>query len=276
MIPVFTPVPILTATVAPTKLVDIITSLGSNANLRVCLDAGDSNSYASGAQWLDVSGQGSNFYLGNTSGSDAHDPTFHGTPGNLSVNEYFSLDGGDDFTLVPATPAWLNAFHHVGGKFTLLAWVFVPTITSPGTQFFGGLGNVNSTVQGAGIAFSSSISVSYGIGIDIEDNIANVYSKAAVALCTPNTWNLMAVALDMTAGTVDFQVNGTNEPYTSQTIAPTRTDPAESQLQIATNGGDFEPDSAGTRWGELAIWDRALSAAELAALWTATRVRWGV
>ena len=77
---------------------NILTSNSLTTNLKLCLDAGDINSYSgSGQKWLDRSGLGHDFFLGVDGSANTDDPTFNGSPGNASSNEYFSVDGGDFF-----------------------------------------------------------------------------------------------------------------------------------------------------------------------------------
>lgn len=82
----------------PKTILEMITASGLTANLALCLDAGDINSYDGTSQtWTDVSGNTQNFFRGSTSAVEASDPTFNGVAGGKSENEYFSVDGGDYF-----------------------------------------------------------------------------------------------------------------------------------------------------------------------------------
>lgn len=66
------------------RFIDVLTDLQLTGNLRLCLDAGDSNSYSgSGQDWVDVSGTGNadEFHLGTADTAGSGDPTFNGTAG---------------------------------------------------------------------------------------------------------------------------------------------------------------------------------------------------
>jgi hypothetical protein len=52
----------------------IICRLGLVTNCKLVLDAGEASSYTSGQSWLDLSGNGYDFFLGSTSGAAANDP----------------------------------------------------------------------------------------------------------------------------------------------------------------------------------------------------------
>src|SRR5690349_1915490 len=109
-----------------TKFLTVIQQLGLTTGLKLCLDAGDSASVAVGSQakWLDVAGNGYDFYRGSSAAGDAAEPTFNGTPGNLSASEYFSSDGGDNFTYDSANESWMDNLHKDGAKFTICCWIW--------------------------------------------------------------------------------------------------------------------------------------------------------
>ena len=106
-------------------------------NLVCHLDAGDADSYSgSGQIWSDLSVEGNDFYLGATSSSQASDPTFNGAAGGESSGEYFSLDGGDWFTVV-SDPSG-NIFRKLGRSdipLTIEMWCYA---LSWGFKFGGG------------------------------------------------------------------------------------------------------------------------------------------
>jgi hypothetical protein len=124
--------------------------LGLTASL--VLDAGDIASYDGTSQtWVDVSGNGNNFYRGATSGAEASDPTFTGVAGALTAAESFSFDGGDWF--VPTgSPTFDDALHHAGAKWTTIA-LFYNANTGTVRSFFG---NQNSGIlQGIMVGISA-------------------------------------------------------------------------------------------------------------------------
>lgn len=99
----------------------IIDALGLGTNLKLCLDAGDSESYDPAIQtdkWLDTSGNGFDFYRGSGLGVDSADPTFNGVAGGLSSGEYWSFDGGDFFTYDSPVEAWMSALSADNAKWS--------------------------------------------------------------------------------------------------------------------------------------------------------------
>lgn len=74
-----------------TSLINTLSNLGLLTNLKLCLDAGDLNSYDGSSQtWKDLSGNGTDFYRGATSGSEASDPTFNPVGNGGTYQDYFS------------------------------------------------------------------------------------------------------------------------------------------------------------------------------------------
>ena len=83
------------------------------SGLQLCLDAGSASSYDGSSQkWLDLSGNGQDFFRGADGSATTDDPTFNGSAGGLSSSEYFSLDGGDFFRYDAANTAAMNGVHH--------------------------------------------------------------------------------------------------------------------------------------------------------------------
>lgn len=126
------------------SMIAIIEKLNLTANLKLCLDAGDINSYpGSGTKWLDTSGNGYDFDFGDGSTSSTY-PTFNGVAGNLSANEFFSSDGGDYFSYDSANEPWMDELHNAGKSLSIVGvW------TSPGTAYWisSGLNSVSSGVS---------------------------------------------------------------------------------------------------------------------------------
>lgn len=103
------------------SMIAIIEKLNLTANLKLCLDAGDINSYpGSGTKWLDTSGNGYDFDFGDGSTSSTY-PTFNGSAGGLSASEYFSFDGDDYFSYDSANETWMNELHNAGVSVSLVA-----------------------------------------------------------------------------------------------------------------------------------------------------------
>src|SRR3990167_4909776 len=81
---------------------EIIDRLGLGTSLELCLDAGDATSAPSSTtSWIDISGNGYDFFLGTDATAQASDPTQTGTVGGLPPGEFFSLEAGDFFPYNP-------------------------------------------------------------------------------------------------------------------------------------------------------------------------------
>src|SRR5688572_10725967 len=110
-------------------LLTILNGLGLTANLKLCLDAGDNLSApAAATSWLDRSGNGYDFFRGTTSGADATDPTFNGTPGELSAAEYWSFDGGDFFRYDTTNETWMQNLHKNNALLSFFCWLYLPSL----------------------------------------------------------------------------------------------------------------------------------------------------
>lgn len=258
---------------------EVIHSLGLSGNLKLCLDAGDNASYDGSSQtWVDLSGGSYSFYRGSGSGSDASDPTFSGVSGGRSSSDYFSLDGGDYFTLNQANPSWVDAMHKTGATFTIAQWVRVGTLGA--SNFYGFMGDGTSGGATTGFVFGiNATGIGGGNGaVDAQINASSVsvWSKYSTAAVTANAWNFVAVSLDMSAGTVILQANGTQESTSGQTFSGTPSSgSASATMQIGATGSGTFPDNA-ERYGQVAILSSALTATQLSALFQSGRGKYGV
>ena len=67
------------------SLMTSITDASLTTGLQFCLDAGVAASYTSGDKWLDLSGNGQDWQMGTSVGSDSEDPAFTGDK-NLTLS----------------------------------------------------------------------------------------------------------------------------------------------------------------------------------------------
>ena len=96
------------------------------AGLQLHLDAGDAGSYpGSGQVWSDLTANDFDFHIGETSSSERSDPTFNGSAGAKSINEYFACDGRDWFK---QSAAFSGSIMRLAGRnaqpFTMEAWIY--------------------------------------------------------------------------------------------------------------------------------------------------------
>jgi hypothetical protein len=105
--------PMLATPASPSARHDVKTCIalcGAQDGLQMILDAGSDSSYDGSSQtWTDDTGNGNDFWRGSSSSSQSIDPTFNGTVGRRSENEYFSSNGDDLFT-AKTFASWMRDF----------------------------------------------------------------------------------------------------------------------------------------------------------------------
>lgn len=252
-----------------TSLINTINNLGLSSGLKLCLDAGDLNSYDGSSQtWKDLSGNGADFNRGTGSGSDAADPTFAGVAGRQSLAERFSYDGADFFTLASANPSWVDACHKANATFTVAAWQYMnaqDAVTDNG----GRLGTLQTNTQ-IGFQLGTSAASLRKMGIGVANGSGTVYTKVTSASIVNNAWNFIAISVDMTTGTVIFNINGTGETYTGQAYTSPSSSPATNVLEIGAVAG-VAANKSGCLERAISMWSVARSDANLQALYAATK-----
>jgi len=183
-------------------LMQLLTDLGSTANLDFVVDAGDSASYGGTGDLLsDTSGNGNHFNLGRTATVDGDEPAFHGTPGGLSENEYFTLGSGLYITAAGGT--YDDGWSKNNGVFTAGAVIYFPG--SNQTGFFGNTdgsrhNGIYLTAMGGGSTFR--------FYYDIADAAGNTIVNA-VGTGTVGTPTLGIAAMDEATTTLKLKRNVT-------------------------------------------------------------------
>jgi len=240
-----------------TSLINEIKNEGLESGLKLCLDAGDINSWpGSGQLWKDLSGNGNHFYLGGGSGADGADPTFNGTPGGLSQNEYFSVAGGDYFTLAQANPQWVKDLFRVGSA-SFFVMLRIPTdanlhifATEDGTttHYGGSMKYASDFGKSEGFVFVNSGGSSgygvLGVGIDAP-TFPGLYGLAiATTIASNGDWQV--------AGSVNDSSGGPPGPPSAGTVPDTH-DPTQT-AKIFANGNASQTAASGARIYCLAVW----------------------
>jgi hypothetical protein len=256
------------------KLSSTLTALGLTTNLKLCLDASDINSVASGSQtkWLDVSGNGEDFFRGVDGSASSDDPTFNGTPGGQSRREFYSFDSFDVFTYDTTNPAWVETLHKDSAVFSAAFWVYVVDAGGTEPAFFGTMGAAGTGVATYYSGGTTPVFAAYNAG-------ASALTKAASTVMTASAWNFMSLAFNEATGSLIFNINGTAESYSSQTYTSPSSSSASQTLQIGARGNSALASlfKTGNRIASVAIWQgTALSAANLAAIFSNTRAKFSV
>ncbi len=247
----------------------VITNLGLTSGLRLCLDAGDSNSYSSGQKWLDTSGNGYDFFLGTNSGSEASDPVFTGLAGGLSPNEYWACDSDALFTYDSVNEAWMNNLHKDGAQFTVLAWVYLTSLGVAGASpaIFGTLGN--SSLNGVQYQLIGGTGVQR-LQVGNGSAVQSLSAGSAIGL---NGWHLVGLSISENAGASggQFYLDGA---VTGAAFDPSYTTPSAANasftMQVAAEGASLRPLglNGAARIAFIAIWEgTTLSASQIASIY---------
>jgi hypothetical protein len=245
----------------------VVRSLGLTDGLKLCLDAGDAASYASGQSWLDLSGNGYDFFRGADGSATASDPTFNGTAGRLSGGEYLSFDGGDYFTYDSANETWMHALHKDNALFSSVQWVYSASPTS-NNKLWGTRGASGNT--GCVLTLGTS-----NLNFIVQNAGAGVLSQSTAGLPSANAWHFVAMSLDEAAGAngLKLVLDGAVSSLTSTYSSPAAGN-ASFTLQIGAGGNSNAPVANNTRIAMHLMWQGvALTVEQLAALYQATRRR---
>jgi hypothetical protein len=258
------------------NMMSVIRKLGLTQGLKLCLDAGDEASYSgSGQTWNDVSGNGHHFYRGATSGSESSDPTFNGTAGRRSKDEYLSFDGGDFCRLAASNPAWLQNAHKTGAKFGFAMWAYIPTLS----VWYSLFGNSGHTLAGVGIApFVNDANDGIFFQILNGSGSSLTLSQGGVSNAVTTGWNFLAASYDAAigAGGMVFQTNNTRGTADSTLSSPSSGN-ASQTLDIGARGNGNQPSPNGFRVANQVMWEGVAHLKyELAALFQATRGKFGL
>lgn len=267
--------PAQTLTYIDNRLISKINYLGLTLGLKLVLDAGDAASLpAASAKWLDVSGNGNDFFRGTTSGSDATDPTINGAPGGMSASEYLSFDGGDYLVYDSSNEAWMNNLHKDGANWWMAGWFKFGSVASPNGVFgtnrnaAGNVG-VRLTITGPAAGSRLGINVSNGSGAYALDYNSALTPGAGV-------WKLVSVGINELAGTGFLGLNDTFETFTANYSSPS-TAASTFTLEFGARGNGEAAMTNGSHMAMLAMGEGyAMTTSGLADLFQATRGRFGV
>jgi hypothetical protein len=247
-------------------LFQVIHGLGLNANLKLCLDAGDRGSVASGSQtkWLDVSGNGYDFNRGTTTSSESSDPTFNGTVGAQSSSEFYSFDGGDFFTYDTTLETWMQNIHKNNAATTICAWVnnsIIPILSDRGGSGVGAIGFTYWNGNG-----ESTLLVTHSSG--------NAFSRTW-AHGVSASWQFVAASINEASNSLVLMSNDAENSGTCTYSSPSSSS-ASGGMNIGTVDGSVDNAQSGSRVACLAAFDTPLSLASLRLIRQATRGKFGV
>ena len=260
------------------SLKGIIAGLGLTTNLKLCLDAGDANSYNPGVQtakWLDTSGNGYDFYRGTSGAGDGAEPTFNGSAGGLSSAEYFSFDGGDYFSYDSANEAWMNVLHNDGTVWSVFC-VFYAADTTADKYMFSTGASVGSTgvESGTMVKVLSTNALSF---FCVNTSGTTGGTSVASTVCTANTWGVLGWGLTENGGagaSSYIEKDGTGTWNAANSRVNANTPGAATIGAMSDKSGPF---ASGSRLACLAIWQgTALTATNLSDIYNAIKGRFGL
>jgi len=243
---------------ANNDFLQILTDLSLTGNLKLCLDAGDADSYTSGEKWLDTSGGGYDFMLGTETGSPStgNEPAFTGTPGGLSIGEYFDFVNGDElFVYDTTTEGWMDNLHQDSALFSLAGVVY--------HAGGGDSGIISTGVPGGGTANANFYIQGYNNKIRYQVQNASVLFTGDTAYTT-SAWHFFGITIDEATGAGGgfFYVDGAYDQVSaSNTFDATYTTPSAAAADAPMAFGGFVTTNfapAGYRMACLAIVEGAI------------------
>lgn len=251
-----------------------LVALGLTSNLQLCLDAGSADSYTSGQSWLDLAGSGYDFFRGADGGASSDDPTFNGTPGDLSSSEYWGFDGGDFFTYDSANESWMTSLHENNALFSFLAWFYFDN---------GNEQHIFGTRNGTNSGLNLFVEPDDTVKIQVRNEAANPLLVAADSSPNDSAWNLIGVVIDEAIGSGGgfHYLNGSyNQVSASNTFDATYSSPAtggEATMGIGTRGTGSLPFPAAARLAGVMFWSGvALAKTDFDNVWNRQKARFGL
>lgn len=224
--------------------------------------------------WLDLSGNNFHFVRGTGTTAEANDPTFNGTPGGMSANEYWLFDGNDFFDAQAAfSGSILRTMGRRDQPFTIENyWWFADPTTD--VQLIG-TGNATSNPNQNGLYWEWAGVATSRVGFRVTSGGTSLTGSATNGAAT-GTWYQTAITGQMNGSTGYFVQNGVQNGTFSANTGWTSGDSS-----VACSIGRRRLDAAfrppnGTRVAIIRVYNRALTVDELARNFQVTRARFGI
>lgn len=258
----------------PRRATDIAKRAGVWDSVKLALDAADANSYASGQLWNDLTANGYNFHRGAGSGSSTDDPTFNGTVGALTANEFWSVDGADFFTKATANDAFFNGLHKDNAEWSV-ALLCEDLNVSSSAGLFATRGGTTANLAQRGVSFivnasnGLSLFIANGsgtdLGLSVNGNAGEVPTSGAV---------MVGLSFNEAVGAnggMFYVSSGYTETFTSTIDTPSGGAGSNPASIFATAANNPMPNGSKLR----AVWvgDRAWSTQEFDNLWQLSQAR---
>jgi hypothetical protein len=258
---------------AKKNMLQAIEAANQQDNLLFVLDAADETSYpGTGNQWFDISGNNNHFFLGNGIDTSAY-PTFTGTAGGRSENEYFSFDGGDYVTIQNNTPA-LNSLHNKGALYSWLGFFYIPNFSIDAYLF--ATGSITNQLSGTGWRISTDTSFATW-DIDSQQG-GQLRTGFAPGFMVANQWNTFGVGINESGGAGESSLlvtGGLSGTFNSVYFGNWNS--VGNTLTMGAESGGSTRFASGYRLGCVAMWmGRRLTRTELTAVHSEIRGRYGI
>lgn len=239
------------------------------ANLQLHLDAGDAASYpGSGQTWFDLTANHYDFFLGSSDTPTTDDPTFHGSAGGKSGNEYFSFDGGDCFR---AAAAYAGSIIRTAGRrdqpFTIETYWWHANTTSDMNFFANGFAAGSNAIYYQWSATNARQQMRMLNADTLDSNDTDVSASA---------WHQHAISGQLNGSTGIHVIDGVQDGTFAMTTGWTAGDSATNGIIAGRIGDSALRPPNGDRVAIVRIYDRALTVDELAQNFAATRGRFSI
>ena len=264
-------------------MIDVLNRLDYTTNLKLCLDASDHNSWNGSGKWLDISGNGCDFFAGNTAASETQDPTFGGSEmGSREGNSYFTFDN-DYFQYDTSNETWMENIHKNNAQYTFTCWIY--PVTLAGSQ------NIMGTTKGWNPQVGFQWRTYYASG-DGELSFIVYYNHASGYyvyegggatgghhFLTANTWQFIAISVDLTGQPFEniyCVKNGTS--FTNVGVfSDLKTSSASAKMEIGSQGTGVGRLTSGARIGSICAWEGSyLTTTQINNIFEATRGWYGI
>ena len=247
----------------PTFYDDIVTA-GLTTNLQFCLDAGAGDSYTSGQKWLDLSGNGQDYFLGADGSASSDDPTHNGTVNARTSAEYFTL-GGDDWFQTDSEEVWTDDMRNNSVQKSMMGAYYCPA--SPGASE----GLWGTGVGGNEMQTDTSANYHWQKG--------GVAQKAFATALSTSAWNIIGLSLAGTTANESFgYLNGSfNQSGGSDKWTEPVSTAAGSAMGLCSGRGASRFLGSGWRIAGIAFWSGSyLTKANMDTLYALWNMRMGI
>lgn len=247
-------------TPAPRRLDQVVKRLGLWDDAAFILDPSDPRSYLSGQTWFDLTTNDVDWYRGADGSASTDDPTFVGTPGQLSAGEYWLNDGGDRFKVI-SNNAFIKGLHKDGVASTLVMVAQFPNFASVQVTFATARLGTQSGIR-HGLDTSGRAIVGYFNGS------GSVQTYTTTIAATAGQPTVLVISHDETGGATGshIRINGQVETFDGTLSAPSAADPAVNMTLCANENGTLGFVN-GTRLWPVMGFNSALSQTQTQALY---------